>query len=69
MKKEKVITNFMIIYFVVGLLFATSFMIYYKWNAFAFLSFKFFSVLFTWPIQMIGFIADLQTYGLSGKPF
>lgn len=68
MSKEKMIANIAIIYFVIGLFFAAAFAIYYKWPALSFLSPNFFTVVFTWPLQSIGFISDLFTFGLSGKP-
>ena len=68
MSKEKIVTNLTIAYFVIGLLFATCFAIYYKWPALSFLSPGFFAVVFTWPMQAIGFMGDLLTYGLAGKP-
>ena len=68
MKKEKLLTNIAIAYFIIGLIFAILFALYYKWEATSFFSFNFYSVVFTWPIQLIGFISDLSYYGLSGKP-
>lgn len=68
MKKEKIVTNVAVIYFVVGVIFAIAFAIYYKWPPLSFLSPGFFAVVFTWPLQAIGFVRDLLTYGLSGKP-
>ncbi|MBI3109904.1 hypothetical protein HYZ06_02575 [Candidatus Daviesbacteria bacterium] len=68
MSKEKLVTNLAIVYFVIGLLFATSFAVYYKWSPLSFLSPGFFAVVFTWPLQAIGFVGDLLTYGLAGKP-
>lgn len=68
MSKEKIVTNLAIIYFVVGLLFATGFAVYYKWPALSFLSPGFFAVVFSWPLQAIGFVGDLLNYGLAGKP-
>lgn len=68
MKKDKLITNLAIIYFLVGLIFATGFAIYYKWGILAFLSPGFYAVVATWPFQIPGLVYDLQTYGLAGKP-
>lgn len=66
--KEKIIANLAISYFIVGIVFTTLFAIYYKWTALSFFSPGFFAVVFSWPIQAPGFIGDLLTYGLSGKP-
>jgi len=63
MKKEKLLTNFAIVYFILGLFFATIFAIYYKWEALSFLSPGFYAVVLTWP-----FLQDFLTYGLAGKP-
>lgn len=68
MKKERLITNLAIIYFLVGLIFATAFAIYYKWEILSFLSPGFYAVVLSWPLQVPGFISDLQTFGLAGKP-
>ena len=68
MDKQKLISNLSIIYFIVGLIFALSFAIYYKWQGLALLSPGFFSVVFTWPIQVPGMVSDLLYYGLAGKP-
>ncbi len=68
MKKEKIIANLGIGYFLFGVVFAASFAIYYKWTALSFFSPNFFAVVFTWPIQILGFTGDLLTYGLAGKP-
>jgi len=68
MNKEKIVANIAIAYFLLGIVIATSFAIYYKWTALSFLSPGFFAVVFSWPIQLPGFIGDLLTYGLAGKP-
>jgi len=65
---EKTLTNFVIGYFIVGLVFAILFAIYYKWEWFGYFSPGFFMVLITWPFQAWGFINDLLYYGLAGKP-
>jgi len=65
--KEKIITKIATVYFMIGVIFAIFFAIYYKWHPLSFLSPNFFSVVFTWPFQAIGFIRDLLTYGLTGK--
>lgn len=68
MKKNTIFTNLIIIYFILGLLFAIVYAIYYKWPYLSFLSPGFYAVAATWPLQTLGFISDLQTYGLAGKP-
>ena len=69
MKKfEKVLATLAVIYFFTGLIFAVGFAIYYHWSYLSFLSPGFFTVLFTWPLQLPGMISDLQNYGLVGKP-
>lgn len=68
MIKEKFITNTAIFYFIFGLIFTTFFAIYYKWPYLSFLSPGFMMVLISWPIQLPGFIIDLLTFGLAGKP-
>ena len=65
---EKVVANIAISYFVIGIIFATLYAVYYKWTALSFFSPGFFAVVFSWPLQAIGFIGDLLTYGLAGKP-
>lgn len=66
--KEKFLTTIGIVYFIIGLLFAIVFAIYYKWEVGAFLSPGFYAVALTWPFQAIGFIQDFINYGLAGKP-
>lgn len=68
MSKEKILSNIAIIYFIMGFIFALAFAIYYRWPFIAFLSPGFYSVIFTWPFQAIGFLNDLLIYGLAGKP-
>ena len=68
MNKEKLVANLAIWYFVIGLIFAISFAIYYKWTAFSYFSPGFFAVVFSWPFQVSGFLGDLFVYGLAGKP-
>ncbi len=68
MKFEKVLTNLAIIYFLIGLVFAVAFSLYYHWTAGSFLSPGFYAVALTWPYQAIGFIGDLSYYGFAGKP-
>lgn len=68
MKKSSLLSTLGIIYFMIGLVFTISFAIYYHWPGLAFLSPGFFSVLFTWPYQAVGFTKDLMQFGLAGKP-
>ena len=68
MDRQKLISNVAIVYFIIGLIFALTFAIYYKWQGLAILSPGFFSVAFTWPLQTPGFISDLLYFGLAGKP-
>lgn len=68
MKKEKLLSTIAIIYFMAGFIFAIAFASYYRWPFISFLSPGFYSVIFTWPLQIPGFIKDLLNYGLAGKP-
>ncbi len=68
MKKEKLLSTIAIIYFMTGFIFATIFAIYYRWEVLSFLSPGFYSVILTWPYQLIGFLRDFLMYGLAGKP-
>lgn len=68
MKKSSILSNIGIGYFMLGFLIAILFAIYYKWPIYSFLSPGFYSVIFTWPFQIIGFISDFLNYGLAGKP-
>lgn|GEM_PF-1560846 len=68
MKKSSLLSTLGIIYFMVGVVFTIAFAIYYRWPGLAFLSPGFFSVVFTWPYQAIGFARDLMQFGLAGKP-
>lgn len=64
---DKKIGTFVIIYFIIGIIFASIFAIFYHWPPLSFFSPGFFVVAFTWPIQLFGFISDFQIYGLTGK--
>lgn len=68
MKKEKLLTNLAILYFIVGLIFAIGYAAYYRWPALSFLSPGFYTVVITWPLQIPGFFQDFINYGLAGKP-
>jgi hypothetical protein len=65
---SSLLSTFVIIYFTAGFIFAILFAIYYHWHFLSFLSPGFYSVIFTWPYQALGFISDLLRYGLAGKP-
>lgn len=64
---EKKITIFAVIYFIIGLLFATTYAVFYHWPPLSFLSPGFYMVILTWPVQISGFIGDFQYYGFAGK--
>ena len=64
---EKKIAPFAIIYFVIGLVFAVIFAIFYHWPPLSLFSPGFYVVALSWPIQLPGFIWDFQYYGLAGK--
>jgi len=64
---EKRLGTFVIIYFMVGLIFAAIYAVFYHWPPLSFFSPGFFSVVFTWPIQLPGFLVDFQIYGFPGK--
>ncbi len=68
MKTEKLISLIAALYFVIGLIFAVCFALFYHWPALGFLSPGFYMVILTWPIQAIGFISDFLRFGFSGKP-
>ena len=67
MSKEKILSSIAIAYFMIGFVVALAFAIYYRWSPLSFLSPGFYSVIFTWPFQIIGFTNDFLTYGLAGK--
>lgn len=68
MSKEKIVSTIAIFYFIIGFVFAILFALYYRWPFLSFLSPSFYSVIFTWPLQAIGFVNDLLNFGLTGKP-
>lgn len=68
MSKERLISTIAIVYIMIGFVVAIAFAIYYHWPFLSFLSPGFYSVIFTWPFQAIGFTKDLMIYGLAGKP-
>lgn len=68
MKKEKIVSTLAVIYFMVGFVIAILFALYYKWSYLSFLSPGFYSVILSWPYQLIGFVRDFWNYGLAGKP-
>lgn len=68
MSKEKIISTIAIFYFMIGFVVAILFALYYRWSPLSFLSPGFYSVILTWPLQIIGFVRDFLTYGFAGKP-
>lgn len=68
MKKSGLISTIAIAYFMIGFVIAILFALYYRWPLLSFLSPGFYSVILTWPYQIIGFAADFWTYGFAGKP-
>lgn len=68
MKKEKIVSTLAVIYFMIGFVIAILFALYYKWSYLSFLSPGFYSVILSWPYQLIGFVRDFWNYGLAGKP-
>jgi len=68
MKKSSLISTIGIAYFMIGFVIATLFALYYHWPFLSFLSPGFYSVILTWPYQIIGFTQDFWTYGFAGKP-
>lgn len=67
MKKSSIISTIAIAYFMIGFVIAIAFALYYRWSYLSFLSPGFYSVILTWPYQVIGFLKDLLTFGLAGK--
>ncbi len=68
MKKSSLISNIAIGYCMIGFVVAILFALYYRWSYLSFLSPGFYSVILTWPVQLIGFLSDFLRYGLAGKP-
>ena len=64
---EKKLSSVGIVYFMIGILFALIYSLFYHWEFLSFFSPGFYAVVLTWPIQIPGFLLDLQTYGLTGK--
>lgn len=64
---DKRLTAIGIVYFIVGVVFAVCYALFYHWGFLSFLSPGFFAVALTWPIQFPGFLWDFQLYGLTGK--
>lgn len=64
---EKKIATIAVVYFVIGILFAIVFAIFYHWPILSLFSPKFYIVVFTWPFQIFGLIVDFQYYGFAGK--
>lgn len=68
MKKTSILSTIAIGYFMIGFVVATLFALYYHWSFLSFLSPGFYSVILTWPYQIIGFAKDFWAFGLAGKP-
>lgn len=68
MSKEKIISTVAVFYFIIGFIVAIVFALYYRWSYLSFLSPGFYSVILTWPYQMVGFVRDFWVYGFAGKP-
>jgi len=66
---SKHVTTIAILYFMIGLVFAILYALFYHWGFLSFFSPGFYVVVITWPIQLPGFIADFSYYGFSGKTF
>lgn len=64
---EKRIAAIAIIYFLIGLVFAILYALFYHWPPLSFFSPGFYAVILTWPFQTFGFFTDFQYYGLAGK--
>lgn len=64
---EKRIAIFAVVYFLIGIIFAISYALFYHWTALSFLSPGFYLVVLSWPFQLSGFIADFSYYGFAGK--
>lgn len=67
MSKEKIFSTIAIVYFMLGFIFSIAFAFYYRWSPLSFFSPGFYSVILSWPFQLLGFTRDLFTYGLAGK--
>lgn len=63
----KKISTFVIIYVLIGLVFATGFALFYHWPTLSFFSPGFYAVVATWPIQIPGLLRDFNYYGWAGK--
>lgn len=65
---EKKLSMLAVLYFVMGLIFAILFALFYHWGVLSFFSPGFYVVILTWPYQIIGFVPDFLTFGFAGKP-
>lgn len=54
-------------YFVIGIVFAFLYALFYHWTPLSYFSPGFYIVILTWPFQVAGFVNDLLIYGPSGK--
>jgi hypothetical protein len=66
-KLEDRLSLFAILYFMAGIIFAIYYAWYYHWEFYGYFSPGFFMVVFTWPIQAIGFVNDILYYCPGGK--
>lgn len=64
---ERNLTNFFIVYFITGILFAFIYAWFYHWGFLSLFSPGFYVVVLTWPFQIPHFIIDFQQYGFAGK--
>jgi hypothetical protein len=64
---EKRIATFGVAYFIIGIVFAIGFAMFYHWPPLSYFSPNFYSVVLTWPFQLPGLIWDFQSYGWAGK--
>jgi hypothetical protein len=64
---EKKLSTVGIVYFIIGIVFAIAYALFYHWEFFSFFSPGFYAVVLTWPFQIPGFFIDFQTFGFAGK--
>lgn len=65
---SKKVSVILILYFLLGVVFAFAFALFYRWTPFSYFSPGFYAVILTWPLQANGLLQDFLTYGLAGKP-
>ena len=66
-KVTKHLNTVAILYLVIGLIFTLVYMSFYHWGFLSIFSPGFYAVVFTWPIQIPGFLIDFGQYGFAGK--